>query len=73
MSETAYPEPPRRTVLAVACPHCGAGQQEKCISRTGRQTYDAHSARFAMAKRAGVFDDPDAERMARTERADTEG
>lgn len=47
-----------QAVLSVACPKCGAGQQEKCVSRTGRQTYDAHSARFAMAKRAGVFGEP---------------
>ena len=41
-------------VLAVACPACGAGQGEKCISRTGLTRYpagDPHTARAEAAKR----------------------
>ena len=43
---------------AVACPTCGAGQQEKCVSKTGLPA-GQHVARYALAVRAGVFNEPD--------------
>jgi hypothetical protein len=48
-------------LLAVACPQCGAGQHEGCISRTGQTRYparDSHSSRMEAAKRAGLFGGP---------------
>ena len=54
-----YPPAPRVGALSVACPKCGAGQHEKCVSRTGRPG-ESHSARYLTAKRAGVFGGTDA-------------
>jgi hypothetical protein len=49
----------RCAVLSVACPRCGAGQREVCVSRTGRPVSDAHSARYGQAEKAGAFDAPE--------------
>ena len=40
----------------VACPRCGAGQQERCVSITGRPA-DLHAARYALAVSAGLIAD----------------
>jgi hypothetical protein len=45
---------PRFAVLAVACPRCGADQQEWCVTHSGLPA-EAHRERYRMAERAGIL------------------
>ncbi len=51
---TTATTPARIAPLTVACPRCGAGQDEQCISRTGRRftASESHTARVDAARLA---------------------
>lgn len=36
-----------------ACPHCGVGVGERCVTRSGRPAAYEHSDRYYLARRAG--------------------
>jgi hypothetical protein len=44
----------RRRVLSCACPRCGAGQTERCITKTGQRHHHWHAARWYQSIRAGL-------------------
>ena len=44
-----------RVVRSVACQRCGAGNGERCVSRTGKPAADEHAPRYYAAACAGLL------------------
>lgn len=43
----------QRRIREFACPRCGAGTGERCVTRSGRRANSEHADRFYAAVQAG--------------------